>query len=525
MKKYKTLAAALMVCVLAAGCGSKETITNEERFEFQGYPIRSVQKLTYWVTLNGNVPPECGSLGGTEFAKQLREQTGVEVEFIHPTQGQESTQLNILLTSKSLPDIIEFEWAYFPGGAANALQQGYITELNALVETCSPNYKQYLLKNPDVEKMVKTDDGKQYMYPFIREDRMLQVFNGPIVRRDWLDDLGLSIPETLEDWHTMLTLFRDKKGAQAPLSFASPMFVSYLNNGNFIGAFGILRGHYLEGEQVRYGAIQPAYQQFLELFAQWYREGLIDRNISNVEGKAVSVNVQNGRTGATIGFAGSDIGKWTQANPSMKFTAVPYPVLTRGEKPKFGQMDPKVSSSGAAAISSSCKNRELAARFLDYGYSEEGNRLYNFGREGVSYQLVDGYPRYTDEIMNNPELSLASALAKYTRANYYGPFVQSLEYMEQFYRLPEQKQAVEIWSNTDMDKNGLPPLGLSAEESSIVSGIMNNIDAYIDEYTMKVVMNLQDTQDFDAYVAQVQQYGIDQVVEIYQKAYQRYRMR
>ena len=71
----------------------------------------------------------------------------------------------------------------------------------------------------------------------------------------------------------------------------------------------------------------------------------------------------------------------------------------------------------------------------------------------------------------------------------------------------------------------MPPLGLSAEESSIVSGIMNNIDAYIDEYTMKVVMNLQDTQDFDAYVAQVQQYGIDQVVEIYQKAYQRYRMR
>ena len=36
-----------------------------------------------------------------------------------------------------------------------------------------------------------------------------------------------------------------------------------------------------------------------------------------------------------------------------------------------------------------CKNVELAARYLVYGFTEEGHNVYNFGVEGESYNWVD----------------------------------------------------------------------------------------------------------------------------------------
>ena len=42
--------------------------------------------------------------------------------------------------------------------------------------------------------LVKTDDGRYFGFPFIRGDVYLQTYIGPIVRQDWLDELGLEAP-------------------------------------------------------------------------------------------------------------------------------------------------------------------------------------------------------------------------------------------------------------------------------------------------------------------------------------------
>ena len=67
--------------------------------------------------------------------------------------------------------------------------------------------------------------------------------------------------------------------------------------------------------------------------------------------------------------------------------------------------------------------------------------LFNFGVEGVSYEMKDGYPTYTDEVMKNPDgLSITQALSKYNLASYSGPFVQDRRYVEQYSALPQQKR-------------------------------------------------------------------------------------
>lgn len=524
----KTIAAGLAAVIGAgalAGCGT-EGKQKDSSFQFQSYPVDSDVTLTYWCDLNANVAAVSEDLGKTPFAKALQEQTGVNIKFIHPPIGQAVDQLNILLASEDLPDIIEHEWYSFSGGPTKAVEDGFIIDLTDVIAKNSPNLSKYLQDNPEVDKMVRTDSNQYYVYPFIKGDEKLRVVQGGIIRKDWLDELNLSVPETLDEWHNVLTQFKEKKGAEAPLSYQYNM----LRFGEFIGAFGILNGFTVEDGKVVYGPADPRYKDFLTTFAQWYQEGLIDPNLANVDAKALDANILNSKTGASFGYAGSNLGKWMQAlrEKDSKAELVPAPHISavKGEIPKIGQRDFAYSPAGGVAITSSCENVELAARLLDYGYSEQGHMLYNFGVEGESYQMVDGYPTYTDKIMKNPEgLSVGAAMGQYIRGNQNGPFVQAKEYIEQYYNTPQQASALEVWAKSDMEKYALPLITFTPEESTEVATILNNINTFVDEKTVRYIMGLENLSTFDDYITNLKGFGLDRMLEIYQAAYERYMKR
>ena len=519
------LTAAALTMTLA-GCGQGKQQETATDFKFESYPIQTDASLSYWLPLNSNVASVSEDLGKTPFAQELKKQTGVDVKFIHPPVGQEADQLNILLASEDLPDIIENNWYDFPGGPAKAMQDDFIIDLTDVIAKDSPNLAKYLKEHPDVDKMVKTDDNQYYVYPFIRGDEKLLIMQGPIIRQDWLDELGLAMPETIDEWHTVLTAFKEKKGAEAPLSY----FYSMFSFGGFMGAYGILRGFTVEDGKVVFGPADPRYKEFLTTFAQWYKEGLIDPNIANIDAKTLDANVLNGKTGASYNYAGSGLGKWMQAlqekDPKAVLAPAPNVALKKGETPKLGQWEFPYSTSGSVAITSSCKNVSLAARFLDYGYSEEGYKLFNFGIEGESYNMVDGYPTYTDKIMKNPDgLNISSAMGQYFRSNYNGPFVQAKEYVEQYYNTPQQAAALEIWGRTEMEKYSLPKITFTPEESSEVANILNNINTYVDEKTVRYIMGLEDLSTFDSYMEELKNFGLDRLLELYQTACDRYMKR
>lgn len=275
-------------------------------------------------------------------------------------------------------------------------------------------------EHPEIDKQIKTDDGSYYVFPFIQGDDMLRTYQGPIIRKDWLDELGLPLPVTIDDWYTVLKAFKEQKGIEAPLTFLgvpNPLFG--LESGGFVGAYGIKKGFYLDQGEVKYGPLEQGYKSFLALFRKWYAEGLIDKNIATVDTKTLDSNMISGRSGASIWNAGAGIGTWQpivmDKQPKAQFVPAPYPVLQEGDKPKFGQRTYAYTGSGGVAISSKSENVEEAARMLDYGYSPEGHLLFNFGIEGLSYVMKDGYPAYTDLILNNPDkLVPAQALAMYT---------------------------------------------------------------------------------------------------------------
>ncbi|GGA37032.1 extracellular solute-binding protein [Paenibacillus physcomitrellae] len=541
-RKHAAFALAfLMLFTLLSGCGgsgSQADTQNSGKDANNGsgpnnaapsevsYPLQTdaSKPLTYWA--------EYGSVKATmeevPFFQEWQKRTGIPLKFVSPPAGQSRDSLNIMLASGDLPDMIEYDWFNFPGGPEKAIAEGYILRLNDVIDKYAPNLKKYLQANPDIDKMLKTDSGSYYTFPFLRGDPLLQVYQGPIIRQDWLDELGLKVPETIDDWHNMLTAFKDKKGATAPLSY---IFQSeFLNNGAFIGAFGASHTWFQDNGTVKFGPMQPGYKEFLSTFRQWYAEGLLDKSIANVDGKALDTNITNGTTGATVHNSGSGIGKWLplleEKDPNAKLVAAPYPVLHPGDVPMLGQKDPVYTTGTNVAITSKAQNVELAARLLDWGYSEEGHMYFNFGQEGVSYEMKDGEPVYTDLLMNNPDkLSPSQAMSLYIRANYGGPFVQDKRYITQYLALPEQRSAIETWAHTDVDKYKLPQITPTPEEASELAQIMNDVNTLVDEMTLKIIMGNEPLDAFDSYMSKLKTLGIDRATEIQQAALDRYNNR
>lgn len=530
------LAALLAACssgggTPAAGNGGDVQSEPAETAETTTYPIQTDKKLTYWGEISANLTGLKASHNDIPFFQDWQKNTGVSLEFSAPPTGQAKEALNVLLASGDLPDMVEYNFLSFPGGPEKAIGDGYIIKLNDLIDQYAPNLKKYLQENPDVDKMIKTDSGNYYAFPFIRGDEYLRVFQGPIIRKDWLDELGLPVPETIDEWTATLRAFKEKKGAAAPLSFVSkPRFFNESGNGAFIGAFGVNRGFYQEDGIVKFGPAEPGFKEYLSLFRDWYAEGLLDKNAATADSKALDSNMASGATGATVGNTGAGIGKWQplieENDPDGVLVAAPYPVLHKGDTPKFGQRNQAYSSEGTVAVTTSAKDPELAVRMLDYGYSEEGHMFFNFGTEGVSYNMIDGYPTYTDLLTKNPDkLAPAQMISMYTRASYNGPFVQDKRYAEQYFALQTQRDAVEIWQKTDSAKYNLPSITPTPEESAEYATIMNDIDTLVDEMTLKIILGTEPLDSYEDYVNKMKSLNLDRAIEIQTAALQRYNNR
>lgn len=509
-----------------AGPNGGETQGAGQASGANGYPA----EITYWVPLNNNVAATMKDFNEIAAYRELETATGTKVAFQHPPVGQEKDQFNLMIASGELPDVIEYNWTNASKGPDNLIKENRIIRLNELIAEHAPNLSKLLDEQPEWRKMVTTDDGNIYVMPFLLGDPSLSVTHGPIIRQDWLQKLGLEQPTTIEDWEAVLTAFRDRdpngNGEKDEIPFLLSLGDLDVNH-LFVGAWGITSDFYQEDGVVKYGPIQAEYKAFLETMAKWYREGLIDPDYATTDNKLKDAKVTGNRLGAFTGYAGSGIGRYielsSEQHPEFSLVGTVNPALEEGGY-AMGNYTPPFSGTGAA-ISASAENPAAIVKWLDYKYGEEGHMLFNFGVEGESYTMADGYPKYTDTILNNPDgLPLAQAMAKYFTANWSGPFVQDKRYLEQYYQLDQQKEANRNWSAADHGKL-LPPLTLTAEESSKTSSIMNDVKTYRDEMANRFIMGAEPIENFDKFVSTIQSMGIEEAIAVRQAALDRYNAR
>lgn len=116
-------------------------------------------------------------------------------------------------------------------------------------------------------------------------------------------------------------------------------------------------------------------------------------------------------------------------------------------------------------------------------------------------------------------------MSGYARANYNGPFVQDEAYAEQYYKLDSQKQALELWSATNASAHILPPVTPTVDESKEQAQIMNEINTYRDEMTLKFILGNMSFDKWDEYVKTIEGMNLERVLEIQNSALERYESR
>jgi putative aldouronate transport system substrate-binding protein len=408
------------------------------------------------------------------------ERTGVTIEFLHPPAGGNVEQFNLIIASGEMPDIMESNWLGFPGGPDKAISDGVIIKLNEVFTKYSPSISAYLKANPDIDKMIRTDSGSYYGYPMLRDENN-RFSTVSMIRKDWLDELGLAVPETYDEWHTVLTAFKERKNV-TPLSFESGFLLG--SEAIFSYGFDTMAGLYVGFDgKIHWGQVDPGFRDYVTLMNRWYREGLLDADFATLNFQQVSAKISGGTSGASIGWIGSRLGGWMgpgrAANPRFSLVGTPVPVRRKGEKSNFSPISLAYNSSAqSTAITSTCKIVETAAKVIDWSYSDECRRYYSYGTEGVSYTMVNGVPTYTDLILKNPNgWPVSEALGAYTRVNYTAPSIPDGNYIKQYYSYDEQKAALGFVL-LETSARLVPPVTPSFEESREYAGTINDINTY-----------------------------------------------
>ena len=491
-------------------------------------------KIKYWMELAADkVTPIYKSEGESDLYKWLAEKFNVDIEWLHPPVGQARDQFNLIVASRELPDIMEFDLrSNYPGGPAKAITDGVTVKHNEIIDKYAPNLSGLFKANPEWARMAKLDDGTLYGFPFIRGHEALMVYFGPQFRADWLQELNLKAPTNVDDWYVVLKAFKDRKGIEYPFSFRQKGVGQDGNDlfdgGTLSGAWGVNRGFYLdENKQVKYGNMEPGWKDFITTMAKWYKEGLIDPDFPVQDLKTWRAKVLDNKVGAFINLVGGGMGYFYNTilptNPKFKLVGAPNPSLHAGGKTRFGQKQWDVPTPSQAFITPANKVVQRSAEYLDFGYGKEGHMVFNFGFEGKSYTMINGYPTYTDIVVKNPQgLAMGIAMSPWMRSHYAGPFVQDVRYFEQFMQYPDQVNAAKTWATSSDFSWRLPQIAPTAEESSKIAAIMTELNTYTDEMLLKFVMGQAGLDQWDSYVAQIKKMRVDEALAVQKAALDRY---
>lgn len=478
------------------------------------------------VTLRGFYPMTAQGLsvianwGENEGQKELARRTGITIQWQNPVIGQHVEAFNLMINAGDLPDIIIDDFNAYPGGRVAALADGLILEVTELVNQYAPNYRVLREQDEQFAKESITDEGKMAGFHGYAVASDVRPWGGFMIRNDWLNDLSLPVPETYDDWYTTLKAFRDQKGADVPFILnKTGDFLGNALSGGFMTGLTVPFFH-IDGV-VKYGPIESGFEEYLTMLNKWYNEGLISEDFMTDQNPVFAPDaskIVTGRSGlfyAAVPLVNMYKTMGTPADPDFDLIAVPCPVKTRGQVPPFNSLGGgSGKSSGFVAISARTADPALVARWIDYQYSPDGYLLSNFGIEGVSYQIVDGKPRFLESFLADPD-----GITKYIYR--YGSTIYDMDV--EFEQLtPEPLKAFyNVWSEAGYAHYlpGGTPIG---DEGERQASIMADINTYVQESTIKFIIGTRPLTEFDSFVSTVKSMGIDEVIAINQAQYDRF---
>ncbi|MCI8602274.1 MAG: extracellular solute-binding protein [Oscillospiraceae bacterium] len=456
-----------------------------------------------------------------EFFQEMERRTGVHIDFQMVAAADRQTNFNLMIASNQLTDLMYAGASYYSQGLDAAIDDGYFLDLTDKVDEYMPHYQAIRLSDPNYEIPTKTDSGRLGTVYELRQSKQ-GPWLGLEMRKDWLDDIKAEVPETFDEWHDVLTAFKNELGATAPL------MLNWSGSDGEIGmmsaGYGVLNNWQLNAEgKVTFGPYTEGWRKYVTTMHQWYTEGLIDPDFMATDVRMPDMTtIITGKAGAfcTL-YTMPSLYEASSEDPDMYIIPVNPPVENKGDELHIRLRDSYVS--GNTAVSADCENWEIALRWLDYLYTEEGALLANYGIEGDTFTYAaDGSIEFTDKISRNPDGLTASQ----TVATFLCPssaVANWSDWTRELGNVPEKDQtSYEVWGSAGEDWR-LPSLSLTQEESVERAALYADIQTHVKEKTAQFISGALDIDaNWDSYIAEMEKMGIERAIEITQGAYERY---
>lgn len=336
-----------------------------------------------------------------EVHQEFIKRTGIDVQYTYATtdDGQE---LTTMLASGDLPDFIRYNVT--SAFRSSLWSQGFLAPLNELIDQYVPEMWNDVPENMDL--FWTESDGNWYVIPqyygdserYASIEGLIGVEGGFSMRKDIYEALGSPSIATHDEYAEVLKTVKEQYGDEIdyPIYLEKVNSIAAINSGIniFVRSFGGQNHKTVKDDGTVYLNFKDdAYLEGMLFLNQLYRDGLLNPELFTADGDIKEITSD----GAFFSYWGQGIAPWSHyAGDNNPYEIYEMP-RAEGVEPMLKLGLSSIGRGNGYSITSTSENKEAAIKYLAYQMSHEGQMLGYHGIEGDHYELVEGYPKNSDE--------------------------------------------------------------------------------------------------------------------------------
>ena len=408
MRRWRALSVMLMIMALlspvfANGAKEEASAALNEGFNKEGLPITDEMCTLTFTGMNMN-STRVGRYDETDMMKKLEADTNVKIVWNMIPQASWKEKKNLMIASGELPDGIMGPLSITADEAQLLGGQGILIPLENLIAEYAPNIQHILDTDPTYRAQVTSPDGHIYALTAM-QDMGFDSLSVSIINKTWLDELGLPVPSTTDEFYEALKAFKENdmagNGRTIPFSFlyqeSADLNREVKREFEWIFlAFGVPETptHIIiedDGELI-FTASQEGYKEAIKYLHKLYSEGLIDPEIFSQDRTLLTNKIRQMNVGCYTDYRLES----SMASEEIQDNFVIMPPLKGPDGDQRWLRAKAGMSDGAFALTSACKHPEIAIRWLD-----------NINTPENSIQML--YGMFKEEGWNKSEALVPSA--------------------------------------------------------------------------------------------------------------------
>ena len=243
------------------------------------------------------------SLDDNVWTRAYKDQLGINLDYIWTAPDDDyATKWNVSITAGDIPDVAIVPESIY----TQLLEGGYVEDMTEYYENyASDTYKAAVEADGGICMSYVTQDGRimGLPHPGATPDNLEFLY----IRQDWLDELGLPVPKTLDELLDTARAFQEAGlGGENTIGMAASGDLEEISIGDLGGifeAYGVHRNIWVEDEDgnLVFGDVQPEVKEVLQTLQDMYKEGLISPDFAAADFDSIAAQLSSGQCGITYG--------------------------------------------------------------------------------------------------------------------------------------------------------------------------------------------------------------------------------